>query len=578
MKLNPRGFILILPVALSWFGISSNLQLILISLFLMAGAEALRQYLSVSFVREAESTGQLFFFGIIYKDTRNFFLNRNSNSLIDFKSNRKLLLMIGVFILSLGMNFSPAYAEVDFIYSALFSLVISLWVYCGTYRLLNWVLLLQLLGSSLAFAASDKGNNAGFTIWLVFSLWTQLQLHTWQLVEDSRRYDNENVLLTSAGTIVKAVAVSVVLILCFRTADFIIPGGDEQNQEVTVSEDTNSSTVTLTTKGGKITLPKKLLENAAKVKLQAGSVDFSKLNIKDLKLSSGGMSGNPLKNLSSKFSFGENGRDLEEIKNNLAGDKPVNPNDLEKLRELSKKIKIKPSGTGGSEATGNSKADGSRPDLLDKDIEDRIENLKGYTKDGKQNEDDIEAYMRTRKELSDQLEKMIHQDQKNTLEKEELNLQRSIEKLYEFIKRFFLLIVFVVLATWWLSRKKVMPAESEATRDEKSFVLSKEVRVRLKVLYRMLLKGNFSPKDEVLKSYYIVELAFKEFEFARADDLPPLNFLEKLRNELPGLSKSAETPIELFSRVFYGDKTPENKEILELRTSMQQLMKKLLVI
>jgi hypothetical protein len=55
-------------------------------------------------------------------------------------------------------------------------------------------------------------------------------------------------------------------------------------------------------------------------------------------------------------------------------------------------------------------------------------------------------------------------------------------------------------------------------------------------------------------------------------------FLEKVRSELPFVSKPAETPIDLFCRVFYGEKTPAADEIGKLRTSMRELMKKLLVI
>lgn len=545
----------------------------------MAGAEILRQYLSASFVREAESPRQLFFFGVIYKDSRGFFLNRGSLPFLDLKRNRKFWLLIGIYILTLSLRFSPAFAEVDFIYSAFFSLIITLWVYCGVYKSLNWVLLLQVLGTSVAFATIDEANTVGFLFWLVLSVWAQLQLHAWQLFEESRGNADESNLLTSAGKIFKAVALAIILISCFRTADILIPEYNENTKPAEVTDKATSNfSDNLATKVKKPIVPKKFIQKTAELKLKAGSIDFSKLNVKDIKLPSAGSGESPIKPPSSNYSYGENRQALEEIRNNLDGKNPVSPEDFEKLRELSKKIKSAPdSGGDGMESSG---ADGSvgqtTTDSSDKIIEDRIENLKGFSKNQKQDEDDAAAYVRSRKELASQVDKLMEQDQKNTLLKEELNLQRIVEKLYVFLKRFLLLIVFVVLMTWWLSKKTAL--SHLEVGEEKSFSLPKEVRIRLKNLYKMLLKGNFSPKDEVLKSYYIVELAFKEFEFARDEDVPPLVFLEKLKSELPFVSKAAETPIDLFCRVFYGDKTPDDAEIVELRSSMHQLMKKLLVI
>ena len=579
MNINSRSFIFILPVALSWLFLSQNPQLILVSLLVMALAEFLRQYLSATFAIKAENPRQLFFFGVIYKDSEGMFLNRSPHALAEFPRSRKIFLLVGIYILTLSVRFSPAFAALDFIYPAFFSLIITLWVYSGTYKALGKVMLLQILGTCAAFIATPETNTAGFLFWLALSLWAQLQLHSWQLNEQSQRQADESTFNFSFPEIFKAGALVLFLLVCFRVADFFIPEYDDVLRSAPAAM--QDASYSFTTKKKKPTIPKKLLQKMAKLKLQAGEVDLNKLSSQNLKIPDLGKIPAGLKlpsssssSSSSSFPYGENQQSLEEIKENLAGNKPLNPGDLEKLQSLTKKIETPPEGAATLEQDTKG---GTAPDSQEKSIEERIEKLKSLRKDEKQieNEDDAAAYVRSRKELASEVDKLISRDQKNTLLNEELKLQIYFDKILEGIKRFSLMIALIALMAWWLSKKAAAPQESH---DAKSFSLPKEVRLRLKTLYKMLLNGKFSAKEEVLKSYYIVELAFKEIEFGRDEDLPPLNFLEKLKRDMPFVAKFAETPIDLFSRVFYGDKNPDDTQILELRSSMQQLMQKLRVI
>lgn len=580
MKLNLNSFILILPVGLSWLTVNPNPQLVLVSFLVMAGAEALRQYFSATFMRAAVTPRQLFFFGIMYKDSESFLLNKKSPAMFTGMSkSRKVLLLIAVYVLTLSLKFSSAFEDLNFLYSAFFSLVITLWVYCGTYRQLSWVLLLQLTGTSVAFASDDGANGFAYFVWLVLSLWVQLHAFTWHLTEESRSGSDEKSILSSSSMALKSASAALILIICFRTADVLVPeyGEVKASHAPAPENEEPGATAAGPIKKKELRVPKKFVSNLAKYKLQAGAIDFSKMNVKDIKIPSGSPGG-LFKFPNFKLNFGEHGKDLEDIKNNLAGDKPVRSEDLDKLSEIARKIKLPPTSGGSSEMENKEGVNDntSSADHTDQIIEDRIQKLKGQVKEGQQTDDDAAAYARSRKQLADDIDKMMQQDQKNTLAKEELSLQKFFDRLLVFLKRFSFLIALCLLAAWWL-RKRVA-VKNEETAEGKDFTLPKEVRVQLKHLYKLLLKGGFTPKDEVIKSYHLVDLAFREIDFARKEDLPPVVFLERLQGAMPGISKSAQVPTELFCRVFYGDKTPADKEISELRLNMRDLMKKLRVI
>jgi len=583
VKLNLHNFILILPVCFSWIAINENPQLVFASLIVMSLAEVLRQYLSVNLVKETKAPRQLFFFGVIYKDSEGFFLNRSTLPVLNLKNNRKWILLLAVFILSLAMRVFPAFEGLNLSSSLYFSLIITLWVSCSTYKELSRIMLLQILGTLLAFGAAEDPGQLWIVIWLFISFWAQLKLHTWQLLEESRFEPGDSPVLTTAD-ILKSLVIVVVLIFSFRVADYFVPVYDQAQSSTGAMTVEAEKSKPLTNKPR---VPKKLLQEAAKLKLKAGLVDFSKIKSGNFKLPSFGSEGPKAKWPGSSLSqYGENRKALESIKNDLDNERDLKPEDLEKLRGLAKSIKQMPGA--GQDSADDTVVDGStgKPakdnatagakDSGDNAIEERIDKLKGYTKNTKLSDDDASEYMRLRKEISDEVDKLMVLDEKKTLLKEELSLQKLFDKVVDGLKRFSLLIAMILILTWWLSKKaSTTAAEGEST---KAFSLPKEVRLQLKSLYKLLLKGNFSAKEEVLKSYYLLELAFKEFEFARGEDLPPLVFLEKLKGGLPAIAKPAETPIDLFCRVFYGDKLPAESEIKQLRTNMRELMKKLKVI
>lgn len=567
MKLNPAAYFLVLPVVFSNAIFCKGAQAILLSLVAMSLAETLRQYLAATFVRELEIPRQLFFFGVIYKDNLGFFSSAKPPPRLS--RGRKMLMLAGVYILIMALRFSPAFASLEMLPMALFSLILTLWVNCTTYPALSRVLTLQILCTSLYFVSQADASVVGFLIWLTLALWTQSQLHRWQ--------QESSVTLTLSGSgISKVLGTVLILFMCFSAADFLVPRYDEEGY--TAPAGSNEASYSYTSKKKSPALPKKFLQKMAKLKLQAGAVDLKKLlgsksEIPNLNLPPGkGSSSAPA------FQYGENQNGLEEIKQSLAQDKDVDPSQLEKLRELSKKINTPPDTNGAAAAM----------DPEDKMIQDRIDKLKSLQKEEpeiptaagkkveKSNEDDAAAYIRSRKELATEVDKLISKDQVNTLAKEELNLQALFEKILEGLKRFSFLIALTAVLAYLLTRKRIGAANEPGK--EKAFDLPKEVRMRLRTLYKILLSGKFTTQEEVIKSFYIVELAFKEIEYGRDEALPPHNFLENLARDLPFIYNSAKIPIELFNRVFYGNKNPDQTQISELRACMKSLMKKLQVI
>jgi hypothetical protein len=562
-------------VALSWLATSATPQLVLSSALIMAVAETLRQYLAYSFVNEVRTPRQLFFFGAIYQDAPAMFFNRDSKPPLLFSRGRKFLALAGVFFLSLLVRASPPFASADFLQVALFCLVLTIWINCATFKSLSRLLLLQLLITAALFLAAPDASIAGFLFWLFCSLWIQKQLHGWHLAEATAASPHDFTLNFSISDFTQTVMLMLLLFVVFRTADFFVPAPDQPQ----ITFQAGSKTMAVK---GRPTVPKKLLNRMAKVKLQAGAVNLKALAFngteKELNLPGGVGKGLPdvsKTQFSSPFAFGENQRELEELKSALASGKSLTDADLNRFSALSKKIHTD------AEVSANTATS-------ETEIDERIEKLKSLQHDEPKTdlsasekksivtEDDAAEYVRMRNELAKDVDSLIVQDQKSTVAKEEENLQKHFEKIAAGLKKFAVLLALTALLAYWLSRKPAAPASEDEPK--KDFALPKEVRMRLKTLYQILLSGNFSARDEVLKSFYIVELAFKEIEFAREDDLPPLNFLEKISRELPFVFNSAKTPIDLFSRVFYGDKNPDDMQIKELRSSMHDLMKKLRVI
>ena len=587
--INYRTYIFILPVVLSWIALGQTQpKIIIVSALVMSLAEGLRQFLTASEERSYKTPKQLFFFGVVYKNSENFFLNKDNLPLTESPRARKFLVMAGVYLLSSCVRLLPVFATLDFIYVALFSLVTTLWIYCTSIRALSRLLFLHAISVASIFLSQPEISSGGFLIWIILFLLTQLHLQSWYVNERARSATEARSSWFSISKGVRSLALTLLFTLCYRTATLIVPNFSED--PISLSIDSQGANYKYTSKKQSTLITEANMQKLAKLKLQIDSSKISDIAKKDFDLN--GIKIPDLRRPIADLPYGENQRSLEGLKEKLE-EPSGNPSeaDLENLKNFSKKIRMKEMQSGqnnenvisGTTSTSIS-ARPSQTDDTDTQIEDRIKKLQSLKPFKDQNNklssssstDDTAEYLRSRKELASQVDNLIAVDKKNTLEKEKLNLQAYLENLFLKAKKFSIFLIISLFFLYWLLRKKLNPPTDEQAPEKIS--LPKEVRLRVKSLYKQLLSEKLQPREEVLKSYYILEFAFKEIEFPRREDLPPLNFWHKIDHEMPFIAGCSKAPIKLFNQVFYGEKNPDISQIKELRVSMHDLMKKLQVI
>ncbi|MGZ3727241.1 MAG: hypothetical protein ACXWQQ_15680 [Pseudobdellovibrio sp.] len=595
-KINLLYLILTSPIFLSCITISPfNIKMVTVQFFVMTVTEIARQWLWSEKAQDLSTDKKrFFFFGAVFNNLalNNFFnaSEKKAGEPVSAKKTIAFVLMYGISFF--GMKFSSGLGNVNYFHLFILSTLSSIWIYCKDLKALNNLLLINLAGNTIFFLNQEDKNFLFYFIWLVVCFTTNFILQRWIAQKQKSENPDDDVRFYSNSYFVKALAISLIVMITFSFYNFLIPIYEENDIGVMLPENfavTAESTVKKIAPAlensmlrKKFKIPPDTLENLAKLKMKLSQTDLNRL-----RLSGSGEKNGAGKKLSSLQSQDQN--DLQALRQQLADGEKLSPEDMKKLTELAKNIntdsrQFESSGSDSGSGTPDAPASSANDPSLDQTIAEyerqsqkltpasqKIEMAKGEPE-----KDAAAEYTETRNKLANQIDQLMVKDRKNQLLKEEFSILTWLDKFFRNIRKFLFLIILSIIAVWILAKSKIFSQETDLEAGKIS--LKREVRIRLRDIYKALTSSKLSPADEVIKTYYLVEMAMKEIEFSRPDDLPPKNYLELINKQFPFLGIAVKVPTLLFNRVFYGEKSPSDHEITSLRASLKELMRKLQII
>ena len=604
---NSLTYWLVLPITIApsvLFEGAEKISFYVLCVFMTA--ELVRQHLSKQSIQTEAKNKKLFLFGAVYEDTSGLF-GRTKN-LSDASAFSKLTALF--YVLLAGISIVGFLAPNSTVVFSFFLLISSLlWTQAKSMSQLRDLLYFVGFQTAAQFALGTSEKSFLLAAWLV-SLFYVLHLSfIWEGVQQATVKLRNSVVL------------AVVILMCYKTFDLLIPfysrdantaqnrTYDDDETSSSAGQPQNESSANNEKAGGKKSfgnsdLVDSGMRSLARLKLKSealGKVDKKDISIDELKIDKLNLPF--LKNVQAKTTararaYGKNSAALENYKKLIESGRKLSAEDIEKLKKMADQLEFEENQINDSsdesqiadaakndaenENSADFKKSGTAADgKYDSEEAKKIDELAGalgYDNDKSTTiEEDQSKYLENRRKMSEQVDRLIRKDRRNTLDREQLKLQEFLKNIIINVKKFGLVIGLIIILTVWFSRKKYVEKKQKA-RDIKNISLPAEVRKTLRQLYRQILSSNLPASEEVLRSFYIVETAFAQIEFGRDESLPPSHFFDTLKKEVPYFAEPAEVPIKLFNKVFYGGKPVNTEDIQQLRGQLKMLLGRLQVI
>lgn len=621
---NFNFLILTLPLVLNGLLLGPfNIKLIFVQLLTLMLAEFVRQWLWMEDSNDPNlpSKKRFFFFGTIYNNStlERFFTDRNS-AISQAQPKRILLYILTYGISFVSIKFSSQFTDSNHLHLFAVSTIVSFWIFCKTTEQINRLHLVNLTMNSLFYLNQNQSRFLPFFIWFLshFIIGFIAQKIDWK-----KSTSDKNILDSfSIFDLKKSLVYVVKFYVLFIIFNFALPKFDKDTE--TESLQSNTQNVQLSSgpqrAGTKAFEKAKLMKRSnispetlaemAKFKTDMENLDLSRLSV-DLKNKSITMQ--PPQDFSTEFRRDSNYHDLQYLNEQLKKNKTLTADEIKRLNEISKNIKFEElrwkeptdsASTAGSPDASTAGSSGSPKSNSTEDIISKYEKsvkelssvlnksstsstperldaiqktLSNPDTKSKTESDLTHEYNEVRNQVSQQVDQLMSQQQKVTQLKQEMKILSIFDRINNNSVKFILLIAISISLIFLLSNRGTF-GKSKKNKSSNQISLPNQVRKRLKDLYKELLKSRLSPFEEVLKSYYLVEIAMKEIEFPRTEDLPPQNYFEIVNSKFPFLGGPLKVITQLFNHVFYGEKNPSSSDIVSLRISLKELLHKLQVI
>jgi hypothetical protein len=591
---NTLQYLFVLLAASSVVAVFENTEkLSLIFLLVFAVAETGRQYLFQIRSPAKAKSKKLFFFGVLYNDENGFFTEQKNKSEITeitqlFKFGYAVLAVFSVY----GF-FAPNSTTVFSIFLFIMAL---LWLQIKNSSQFRELLYFLGFQTAMQFSMGHSSKNYFLFFWMILFFYVLHQSFSGEDFSQMKaKFRNSLVLV-------------VVIMVCYKFFDFLTPiyganksvtsltaGASDQSAQpdgfrVQNESRAGSQNSTKGNNGYGLNLYQSVARSISAAKLMAEAI--KKINLKDLGATeekTEKLNLSFIKKLQSKAgtrirSYGKNADALENYKKSLENGRQLSAEDFKKLKQLADKIHLEESQLNEtSTQTRNDPKQIGKNNINDSEESKKIDELVGAIGANDTNakattsDEDMAKYLDSRKQLARQVEQLIQRDRRNTLLSEQLKLEKLFVGAVENLKKFGLLVGFILILTFWFSRKK--QGEKTTKSDQvKNVALPAEVRKTLRQLYWQILNSKMTANEEVIRSFHVVELAFAKIEYNRDESQPPTHYFETLNKKIPYFAEHAEFPIKIFNKVFYGSKTPNVEDMKLLRNDLKMLLSRFKVI